>query len=999
MKTAITKPTLHLLRRRKRLLRTIAVMVVVAFATQIVAPAAYAARTATDRPQPHAASDQALLSEALHKVTRKIAALDEHLAAGGDGSQEMADLIALRRDVVALDQKAQARFAGVAAALQRRDLPVAILVRHRAKVTHYRQALATLLADLDAIDRAPNTAVRQARVAEARRHLDGKPFKPTHQPFDPDALPSATLKPDPRNQPRRTKGDFSRAGLFSNPAVHLAALGDFTYANLPGADNPAYLAATTEVKLSPAIAAKAAELNHDPVAIYHWVRNHVEWLPTWGAMQDADLTLGSRRGNAFDIAALLIALLRASGIPARYVHGTIEVPAAKFQNWAGGFTTPEAALHFAGSGGIPIQGVVTGGHVTHARMEHIWVEAAIDYEPSRGAINRDADNWVALDASYKQYEFLEGLDAVAISGIDPAALAQSFIDSGTVNEMESWVTGFEPAILEDAQNQASAALETYIDENLTDPTVGDVIGGNRTVVQEGPVLPSSLPNTIVVEGTQYAEIPTQLQHRVTFLWDKDAVGQWQAPLTLPWAAVNNQKVTLSFKPATAADEEALLALLPEGEITDVSQLPSSIPAYLIQVIPELAVNGVVVKQSAPIGLGEEIPFTFRIEMPGQTVAKQATSPVPAGAYLSVATVGGSVSPTLLQALQTKVTATKAALESGDATLIGALNREDLLGDIFYAGTLAYFAQYTALAHITALASHGHHSLMPSVGTYGYVPKVDYLFGFPSAIEPGGVAMDLDAVNGVSDSSDGDAARRRDLVFQTGILSSALEHAVPEQMFVTPDNPGEAISAVKALAKANLAGQRIYHITAANQTTTLPNIHHDPDVLSEIQAALNAGKEVITHTDTISVPGWSGAGYIIFDAETGDGAFKISGGANGSKLPLAFLTGVAQGAAAAAMIIALFAALPQGALAVMALSIVFLFVFVPILVAEAIYAREVFSSDQERACLYVGVSFGVFVAGVIAAVPSGAAKAIEKLFIFIAAALLGDQFESITKCLT
>ncbi len=51
-------------------------------------------------------------------------------------------------------------------------------------------------------------------------------------------------------------------------------------------------------------------------------------------------------------------------------------------------------------------------------------------------------------------------------------------------------------------------------------------------------------------------------------------------------------------------------------------------------------------------------------------------------------------------------------------------------------------------------------------------------------------------------------------------------------------------------------------------------------MSEIRAALNAGKEVITHTDNISVPGWSGVGYIIFDPVVGDGAYKISGGANG-----------------------------------------------------------------------------------------------------------------------
>jgi len=54
-------------------------------------------------------------------------------------------------------------------------------------------------------------------------------------------------------------------------------------------------------------------------------------------------------------------------------------------------------------------------------------------------------------------------------------------------------------------------------------------------------------------------------------------------------------------------------------------------------------------------------------------------------------------------------------------------------------------------------------------------------------------------------------------------------------------------------------------------------------MTEIRNALNAGKEVITHTDAVSVPGWSGAGYIITDPQTGAGAYKIAGGGNGGKL--------------------------------------------------------------------------------------------------------------------
>lgn len=126
----------------------------------------------------------------------------------------------------------------------------------------------------------------------------------------------------------------------------------------------------------------------------------------------------------------------------------------------------------------------------------------------------------------------------------------------------------------------------------------------------------------------------------------------------------------------------------------------------------------------------------------------------------------------------------------------------------------------------------------------------------------------------------DAIKKKNIVLQVDNLSSALEHAVPERMFVTPENPGEAISAVKALSKASSERQRIYQVNKVNMTTTLPNIYHDPATIAEIVVALNVGKEVVTHTDTVSVLGWSGAGYIIVDPVTGEGVYKIGGGTNG-----------------------------------------------------------------------------------------------------------------------
>ena len=123
-----------------------------------------------------------------------------------------------------------------------------------------------------------------------------------------------------------------------------------------------------------------------------------------------------------------------------------------------------------------------------------------------------------------------------------------------------------------------------------------------------------------------------------------------------------------------------------------------------------------------------------------------------------------------------------------------------------------------------------------------------------------------------------------------MLSSSLEHGVPEQMFSTPTQPAQGVSAVKALQIAASQGQRIYHITKTNQADVLPKLRLDGLAITEITQGLASGREVIAHTDRINVSGWTGEGYIIYDPYTGSGAYKITGGSNGGYYTLVAYAG-------------------------------------------------------------------------------------------------------------
>jgi transglutaminase-like putative cysteine protease len=114
------------------------------------------------------------------------------------------------------------------------------------------------------------------------------------------------------------------------------------------------------------------------------VHDNIYYFPSQGSVQGAQDTLDKKRGNAMDTASLLIALLRSAGIPARYVYGTVEIPIDKVMNWVGGTKTPDAAQQLLEQGGVPNIALTSGGKVVTMRIEHVWVEALIQYNPGRG---------------------------------------------------------------------------------------------------------------------------------------------------------------------------------------------------------------------------------------------------------------------------------------------------------------------------------------------------------------------------------------------------------------------------------------------------------------------------------------------------------------------------------------------------------------------------------------------------------------------------------------
>ncbi|WP_207780950.1 hypothetical protein, partial [Cognatiluteimonas telluris] len=100
--------------------------------------------------------------------------------------------------------------------------------------------------------------------------------------FDPATVRAQQVKPE-RRAPASTRAGLDR---FLSPQV----AGASTLAVAPAAVVPPELAETPETALTPEITALAASLGHNPVQIFNWVHNNIDFVPTHGAIQGAGLT-------------------------------------------------------------------------------------------------------------------------------------------------------------------------------------------------------------------------------------------------------------------------------------------------------------------------------------------------------------------------------------------------------------------------------------------------------------------------------------------------------------------------------------------------------------------------------------------------------------------------------------------------------------------------------------------------------------------------------------
>lgn len=831
---------------KRRLIKLVALGQLIAFTTLSLQPLTVAAqvptwlRDAHPRAAPAVApklqvGESASPIEAIQTLVKRSKA---KRVAGQSSRDEIQQIIRQRQHLAFFERNAAAglrspvQAAAGAANIGRAE---ARMLRASEVITQRAGRLADLLNALQLASDAGNPDAMIATEEEIHKLLAGWNGRKLHSPTDFNHLPF--------------RGPKEAVRVPAVGATKQAGLGKLSTTKSTGVPKAQDTSATLDAQLTPRVVALANTLHQNPREIYEWVKSNIRFVPTFASIQGSEETLVSRQGNAFDISSLLIALLRASGVPARYVHGTILLDAERAKSWVGGAVSAPAALSALSQGGIPSFGLVSGGQVQNIRLEHVWVEAFVNFAPSRGNLKSPGDLWVPMDAAFKRNV---RRDAGVYRAIDTAPLIQQVSTLSQFNEAEGWATsnaGSLPALWVEETARDEVLRLVNANPDLVDE---DLLAPVRPIAPQLQILPGSLDYPVESILSRWSEIPSAFRAKAKLEYFDSAVGRDSSSPALtyevPLVQLAGKKFSVRFAPAT--DEDAALIQ------NSVSSGASLVPAYQIDLVPKLSVDDVAVA-TGPVGtMGGEAFWSIELTLP----TKQ----------LGIASFTGTVGDEIVFGIN------GGGVTQGSRDAALAKHAAVTASNTLFAVATQYWYLYDAQDEILAASFGTVSHRMPSVGAFfqRFVPE--YAFGVPVRGSYLGRSMDVKLALRTEASLA--SAQRSRFYFTSGLLSSYLEGATFDFLFGQPVGTGR--SAVHLLRVAAASGQRIYLVNGVNVTQATQSIDADPSIISEITNAVAAGKVVYIHQNPVQEGNWQGHGYIVVDPATGWGAFSINGETNG-----------------------------------------------------------------------------------------------------------------------
>ncbi|HET8940434.1 MAG TPA: DUF6531 domain-containing protein, partial [Rudaea sp.] len=602
-----------------------------------------------------------------------------------------------------------------------------------------------------------------------------------------------------------------------------------SYADAVGDVTPvaADYAATPDAPLSQAILDKAQSLDHDYTRIFDFVRSQVRTQWYAGAQKGAESTLRTLAGSDVDQASLLIALLRASGAPARYVRGVVDVPMADLISMLG-VREDEVGLALSAAG-VPNRAVVAAGRISGFAIEQVYVSAYLPFADYRGtAADLDGRAWLPLMPAIKPHAFVAAAGAMASAGV----VADDFV----TQYLASTQTRTPLDLLRQQVSDKLSALSPPL--AYTDQLA-------RLAVNAPPIelLPASTPVAVEAVMAEFAQLPESLrQHaHIVVRAGSNAGDPVVFDRVFALQQLIDHRVSLAYQPASVDD----------GRIADQHGGFGTTPPYLVHVRPILNIAAL----PAAAGTGEvENGATQRVEI-------TLDSPAGTSSLAQNVTAGG------IAALVFDAQDNAPPEQANNVVLPGESESEAarLLSN-FGARYLSTWDQ--ADDELGRLLGVSVMRPFPSVALVINQYRLDRVGGVADALVWRGVGLDaaLRPVEPYTQTAANGAAA--DWMQLASLQGSVLEHQLFEQQWSV-----DSISADKGLALAQAAGNPVLSL---NQSSGTSGLNQPQPVIDAIGAWLARGYVVDVPRDPITYEDWSGAVWRVRSLSSGESGYFISG---------------------------------------------------------------------------------------------------------------------------
>lgn len=577
-----------------------------------------------------------------------------------------------------------------------------------------------------------------------------------------------------------------------------------------------------ETQLTSEMAALTESLG-TPAEVFKYVLNNVDTEFYYGSRKGAIGTYEQNGGSDYDQASLLIAMLRYLGYTANYAIGEVVFTEENLINMTGA-SDIDSAIRIFTSQGKTLTSYETGGYLTEQAMVYLEL---------------NEESQVFLDPSFKYCTLENG-------SIDPDKI---------MNELYAQYDLTDETL-------SSYAISKEIDERYGTVDIMEAFPRYKIIPQE---IDNALSHDVPSGQVEiYTAVPSIKSDVVTLTLGGAKIYQKKS------CFLYSKELTIEYE-FTETAAEMMYDMYGYDSIDD---LTGNLGAYTNYA----QIYGVVKLDGEPVANGNSnilgTKETLQIDITSAGNTRSYEKELTFGALYSVIFDYQIISPHDIASGYSNLPQTAAALDK--ITESNVYGSQALMDTLTLLGK-TYYSQIDTNNAMLAGFSNIYYERMLSIAIVDFTPDIYTQLGYPRLNKQGKIGIDVIANQTIFTSRSGDLTEEAKIKHSSGYLSSFYESEVLEQF-----SGLQTVSTAEVLNRVSEEGIDILYLSQSN-IDELESSSLSTQNKSDITELLNQGMFVTVPSSEITIDGWSGTGYIVYDPITGSNSYIINNNLNGGSI--------------------------------------------------------------------------------------------------------------------